>query len=314
MFTSIDYVNRLSTSSPELVYSFDGSAYPSTLRTPLLTLCGKAAFTSLANQSYPLAPLDREVSTGSAFPAGFSMRNAEKLITSGPPFTTAAFEDTLTVAESVQINDVKLFLGLDYGDESDLTITLYSPSGDSAVAWNQNWQHRVGSGIATVFDDNADSTMRSGNLSFSPVIKPYDPITPAFAGKNSAGAWRLRLYTDRNLFRGGLYGWGLQFNNVAVVGIQSGTAALPLSYELSQNYPNPFNPATVIQYRLAAAGDVSLKVYDILGREVATLVQGRETEGLHSVEFHGDNIASGVYFYRIRSGDFLSTRKMLLVK
>ncbi len=86
------------------------------------------------------------------------------------------------------------------------------------------------------------------------------------------------------------------------------------SYSLAQNYPNPFNPTTTIQYSLANTGNVSLKVYDILGREVATLVNGRQTAGEYTVQFNAANLASGIYFYRLQAGDFVQTKKMMLVK
>ena len=88
----------------------------------------------------------------------------------------------------------------------------------------------------------------------------------------------------------------------------------PYEYSLMQNYPNPFNPATTINYTLAAAGKVELKVYDILGREVMTLVNDVQDAGSHSVFFNGVNLSSGIYFYRINSGSFRDVKKMVLVK
>jgi len=93
---------------------------------------------------------------------------------------------------------------------------------------------------------------------------------------------------------------------------------VPNVYALMQNYPNPFNPSTQIHYSLAKDGYTTLKVYDILGREVATLVNAQEKAGEHTVPFNSASIrsglASGVYFYRIESGSFVSTKKMMLLK
>ncbi|MGD9486968.1 MAG: T9SS type A sorting domain-containing protein [Calditrichaceae bacterium] len=86
------------------------------------------------------------------------------------------------------------------------------------------------------------------------------------------------------------------------------------SYNLMQNYPNPFNPATAIRFELSAAGTVSLKVYDLLGKEVRTLVNGWIASGAHEVLFDGSNLASGVYFYRLETKDYSQMRKMLLVR
>ncbi|MDX2130111.1 MAG: T9SS type A sorting domain-containing protein [Chloroherpetonaceae bacterium] len=83
---------------------------------------------------------------------------------------------------------------------------------------------------------------------------------------------------------------------------------------LDQNYPNPFNPSTTIRYQLASTENVSLKVYDVLGREVATLVNNRQSPGRYEVAFNASNISSGVYFYRLSTGSQSSVKKMLLVK
>ncbi len=88
----------------------------------------------------------------------------------------------------------------------------------------------------------------------------------------------------------------------------------PTSYLLSQNYPNPFNPTTKISFSLPKAGDVKLVVYDILGKEVATLVNDYRTAGTHQVEFNASNLASGVYLYRIEAGEFRDVKRMMLVK
>jgi hypothetical protein len=91
-------------------------------------------------------------------------------------------------------------------------------------------------------------------------------------------------------------------------------AATPVTFKLSQNYPNPFNPSTIIQYNLPKSGLVSLKIYDILGREVATLVNDQQVAGAYKVTFDASKLASGVYIYRIISGNFISTKKMMLLK
>ena len=89
---------------------------------------------------------------------------------------------------------------------------------------------------------------------------------------------------------------------------------MPTVYSLSQNYPNPFNPTTTIKFGIPKAGDVSLAVYDILGRKVAELINGNLTAGYHTVNFNATNLASGVYFYRIEAGDFVSVKKLMLLK
>jgi len=89
---------------------------------------------------------------------------------------------------------------------------------------------------------------------------------------------------------------------------------IPTEITLKQNYPNPFNPSTSIQYTISNQQFVSLKVYDILGNEVATLVNSEKPAGVYEVEWNAANVPSGVYFYQLKTGSFVQTKKMLLLK
>ena len=88
----------------------------------------------------------------------------------------------------------------------------------------------------------------------------------------------------------------------------------PKKFELAQNYPNPFNPSTVINFEIPNAGKVSLKVYNILGNEIATLINKDMPAGSHSVRFNAANLSSGLYFYTIKAGNYTATKKMMLLK
>ena len=88
----------------------------------------------------------------------------------------------------------------------------------------------------------------------------------------------------------------------------------PLSFRLKQNYPNPFNPVTLIEYELPKNTDVKIEVFDILGRLVVTLVDERKSAGFHSIPFNAGNLSSGTYFYRIKTGDFVRVKSMMLIK
>ncbi|GEM_PF-6286198 len=89
---------------------------------------------------------------------------------------------------------------------------------------------------------------------------------------------------------------------------------IPAAFALLQNYPNPFNPVTTIRYELPKASNVSLKVYNILGQEVAVLVNEEKPAGFYAVRFDGQNLGTGVYFYRLQTGPYTSTKKLLLIK
>ncbi len=89
---------------------------------------------------------------------------------------------------------------------------------------------------------------------------------------------------------------------------------IPIVYDLTQNFPNPFNPSTTIRYQIPQDGIVTLKIYDILGSEVATLVNEEKVAGKYEVNFNASTLASGVYIYKIQAGDFVSSKKMILLK
>jgi len=133
----------------------------------------------------------------------------------------------------------------------------------------------------------------------------------------------LCMYQGSLVITGDLYSAdGNNFNNIAlynpngVIGIKSPNSAnnIPVKYGLSQNYPNPFNPSTTIKYQIEMDGVVTLNIYDITGRRVKTLVDQYRKAGEYETSFNASDIASGVYIYRIQSGAFSSSKKMVLLK
>jgi minor extracellular serine protease Vpr len=111
-------------------------------------------------------------------------------------------------------------------------------------------------------------------------------------------------------------GWYMWMETVfgTTVDVREENPELPASITLGQNYPNPFNPETRIRFTLPAAGDVSLAVYDLLGRRVSELANGRMEAGNHTFSFNGSGLSSGIYFYRLQTGGTVLTRKMMLLK
>ncbi len=128
---------------------------------------------------------------------------------------------------------------------------------------------------------------------------------PAFSAPVLPAAAKLGLGADARL----VMNWPTE----ALVSVESEDPG-PQTYALNQNYPNPFNPTTLISYQLPVANRVRLVVYDILGREVSVLVDGRKEAGVHTVKFDGLNLSSGVYLCRLQAGDFVQIRKLALVK
>ena len=119
--------------------------------------------------------------------------------------------------------------------------------------------------------------------------------TKLFAGTDSSGIWEVPVAS-------------------LTTGVKESVGKTPREFSLSQSYPNPFNPTTVINYQIRLTSHVTLKVYDILGREVESLVDRQQTAGNYSVSFDGSNLPSGVYLYRLQAGNFSSVKKMMLLK
>jgi photosystem II stability/assembly factor-like uncharacterized protein len=123
-------------------------------------------------------------------------------------------------------------------------------------------------------------------------------------------------------FINNLTGWATLYNSSNILRTTTGGVSfisnisneIPSEYYLYQNYPNPFNPATNIKYQISKKSNVVIKIFDILGKEIATLVNEKQTQGTYEVSFDGINLPSGIYFYRITAGDFSDIKRMILLK
>lgn len=162
------------------------------------------------------------------------------------------------------------------------------------------------------------------------VIKKVDPQgnVTIFAGTGTAGTTDGPLTTAQFsspsyvcVHHGDLYitDNGSQsirkISNILATDIEAGSEKIfPTQYSLSQNFPNPFNPTTTIEYGISVKGNVSLKIFNLLGKEIETLVNDEKNAGTHSVKFDAANLPSGIYFSQLRVGNFTETRKMILLK
>jgi hypothetical protein len=107
--------------------------------------------------------------------------------------------------------------------------------------------------------------------------------------------------------------WRIPLADIAT-SVNDHRSQLPAQYALYQNFPNPFNPSTVIRYQMPVNSRATLKVYDVLGRKIATLVDGEQSAGTHSVMFNAAGISSGTYFYRFQAGMYGETKKFTVLK
>jgi photosystem II stability/assembly factor-like uncharacterized protein len=214
------------------------------------------------------------------------------------------------------VNGINLFAGTDRGVFLSTDNGTNWTSVDSGLAYNLDQFGFPCHGIQAlaVHGSNIFAGMDSGGVYLSTNYgTSWTSVNTGLTNKNI-----ITLATDgMNLYAGTYYGGVFMrplSEMITISDVKNKQNNLPISFSLQQNYPNPFNPTTVIEYQLPKSSFVSLKVYDILGREVKTLVNGYKTLGKYSVSFDASNFASGVYFYRLKSDVYSSIKKMILMK
>ena len=171
----------------------------------------------------------------------------------------------------------------------------YTKSTDGGASWSN----------PVLLEDNPTQDFRYPSIAesnpdnnFVDIVYQQDPVPGSSAFRDNAPISRAQLL----------------FRRLSMLSSRDNRNIRVETYRLEQNYPNPFNPTTNITYVLPKAENVSLKVYDVLGREVATLVNEVKPAGAYTVPFNASNLASGVYFYKLQAGSFVQTKKMMLVK
>ncbi len=311
MISFVDLVSMPELPQTTASYDFEYQTYSSTNIAANFSFSGYATYVSSGS------PFNIQASPvlgtyNSLFPNAYLLKYPAKKV---PEIGTAGYTyDTLNVSTSNPITDLKLYINIGHVKNNELRIKLYSPQGDSLIVFDQNTnQSGFADNINTIFNDAAEKPLVNGKyVSFSPTIKPLNSLNGKFAGRNPQGKWRLQVTDLANSNSGMLYSWGLRINNS--VDVKNISSEIPSKYNLSQNYPNPFNPSTKINFSLSKAGIVSLKVFDIAGREVSELVNKNLPAASYEAEFNGAELSSGVYFYTLKSEAFTETKKMVLVK
>jgi len=139
-----------------------------------------------------------------------------------------------------------------------------------------------------------------------------EPLTPAIVNSFAAGDVYINLHTGE--FIGGEIRGQVSYGFDQITKVSNTFGSVPLNFDLSQNYPNPFNPATTIRFSIPQSTRVSLKIFDVLGKAVETLVNEQRPAGSYEVHFDASRLSSGVYFFRFQAGGFSSVRKMVFAK
>ena len=202
--------------------------------------------------------------------------------------------------------------------DADLGITIWK-----GILLDSLINHRGGSGnnfIGTKLTDTASTPISSGNPPFTGYFRAEHPLS-VFNGINPNGEWILEIYDNFSGDQGTLKAWCLTIYYEEPSGLVNNQNYSKNGFSLSQNYPNPFNPTTSIKFSIPKSGLVTLKVYDVFGKEIVTLLNEILSAGDHSIGFNGAYLSSGVYFYRIaiqsnkiEAGEFVDVKKMLLIK
>lgn len=233
-----------------------------------------------------------------------------------------------------------VFRSTDNGDNwTEINVGLPSTS-VFALAINSNGHIFAGTIDGDVFrsTDNGENWTETGSISAFPVeVLVINSDGHIFAGTGGTGVYRsidngdnwIQIVDGLTDFDWIVDSFAIDSTGIIFAGTSQGgvfrsvetttsvseiAGEIPTSFTLEQNYPNPFNPTTTIKFSLPQWGQVTLKVYDVAGRKVTTLLDGELSAGEHGVTFEGKDLSSGVYFYRLQSGQFVQTQKLLLVK
>jgi len=219
-------------------------------------------------------------------------------------YGVATTEDFQSIAESVSALDLNYFFQeWIYGENYPKYSFVWSKNLISGNLWNLS--------VKITQDINSNPSYFTMPLQIKATFAVGDTLITVF---NNAQSQTFNITLNGNPTSISFDPNNLILKTVDSVVTGIGEEINPNIFSLEQNYPNPFNPSTIIKFNLGKAGLTTLKVYNILGKEVAALINGELESGSHEVIFDGSNLSSGVYFYTITSGTFTETRKMMLMK
>ena len=198
------------------------------------------------------------------------------------------------------------FSGFDFNDDVDGV--WFEGTAQMALAF---WKHGEISNAHMYLGEIEDAQVNAQNANERGIVETcHDSVTTGFFGPGGNELFKInRLHT-------GSTSWYIlaSSGDIYTALEPDKNSRLPGSYSLESNYPNPFNPTTKIKYSIPNEGVVIIKVYDILGNEVTTLVNEEQPIGNYEIDFFGSNLSSGVYFYRMQAGTFSDTKKLILIK
>jgi photosystem II stability/assembly factor-like uncharacterized protein len=186
-------------------------------------------------------------------------------------------------------------------------------SDNGGITWDYDSLLMFGIGYSFGFRTRAEVWMALGFSTRWALSKDTGSTWQMIAGPDSAGIWGVYFIDSLHGWAVGSYGAIYKFNPLAI-GIKPAGSTIPVAFHLNQNYPNPFNPRTTINFQVPRFSNVKLAVYDVLGREVAVLINEQLRPGSYEVNWDAGEFASGIYFCRMEAGTFTGLIKMVLLK
>ena len=234
----------------------------------------------------------------------------------------------ISASGSVVLNDKFYVIGGLLGSPWTLqrTVYMYDPATDNWSRMADLQKGRVSPG-AVVLDEKIYAIGGTDGTSTANGVERYDPDLNKWAVIDTIPT--KMVYHCANVFNNKIYIFGGSKTYISsgltpthavysyypyTSSVESKKNIIPEHFMLSQNYPNPFNPSTTIHYSIPEQSHVTIKVFDVRGRELATLVNGQQPKGNFEIEFDATELTSGVYFYKIQTGDFVDTKKMILLR
>jgi hypothetical protein len=317
----------------------------------LTDISGNAIPTSTPLWTFTIAPLDLQLTTIEDFGTSVASWFQPNVSGSTVGIDSASFAHDSTTTLSILPSTSKsgrLSYYWNTKTATDWLIREYLSGGTGrSVTWNKTGTrlqvYLYGDGSGTLFrfavDDSVDAfpagtTQNHEVNQWTPINWVGWKLVEWNFDTDTLGTWlgngklegmlrfdsfQLMYPSGSKITSGTIYFAQLQVAKGTVTAVEPVTASIPATFDLRQNYPNPFNPSTAISYQLSGISQVTLKVYDMLGREVATLVDAIGTPGTHTAIWDGKNnrgetVASGIYLYQLQAGTSVMTRKMVLLK
>lgn len=241
----------------------------------------------------------------------------------------AGVSDTVIIGGDLPFGIIDLDVGFKaaHANFGDFIVTLTSPQGTVITLMDRPGHPALplgspGEDPDIILDDQAATSVEDAIINNGTIVtgsfQPDPGVLADFNMEGYLGQWIINVRDASQPFAGNFLEWGLTISVDGIVGIDEDNT-IPRAFDLLQNYPNPFNPQTDIRYQIADIGFINLVVFDVLGRKVRTLVKKSQVAGSYQVTWDGRNdagvaVSSGIYFYRLQTGEFSRTRRMLLMK